>query len=58
VVARDRLAGLAALAGLPDDVVSAYVTLHTRQIQLAADAEAKYWKARKKSRKTLQRGVK
>ena len=58
VVARDRLAGLAALAGLPDEVVSAYVTLHTRQIQLAADAEAKYWKARKKSRKTLQRGVK
>jgi CHAD domain-containing protein len=57
VVARDRLAGIAATSGLPDDVVSAFVTLHTRQIQLAAEAEAKYWKARKKTRKTLQRGV-
>jgi CHAD domain-containing protein len=57
VVARDRLAGIAAMPELPDDVVSAFVTLHTRQIQLAAEAEAKYWKARKKSRKTLQRGV-
>ena len=57
VVARDRLAGIAAMSGLPDDVVSAFVTLRTRQVQLAAEAEAKYWKARKKSRKTLQRGV-
>ncbi|GAA1756966.1 CYTH and CHAD domain-containing protein [Pseudarthrobacter sulfonivorans] len=57
VVARDRLARIAAMPELPDDVVSAFVTLHTRQIQLAAEAEAKYWKARKKSRKTLQRGV-
>jgi CHAD domain-containing protein len=57
VVARDRLAGLAATSDLPGDVVSAFVTLHTRQIQLAAEAEAKYWRARKKSRRTLQRGV-
>jgi CHAD domain-containing protein len=57
VVARDVLATLAAAPDLPDAVASAFLTLHTRQIQLAAEAEAKYWKARKKSRKTLQRGV-
>ena len=57
VVARDLLAGLAAAPDLPEAVASAFLTLHTRQVQLAAEAEAKYWKARKKSRKTLQRGV-
>ena len=57
VVARDVLATLAAAPDLPEAVASAFLTLHTRQVQLAAEAEAKYWKARRKSRKTLQRGV-
>jgi CHAD domain-containing protein len=57
VVARDLLAKLAAAPDLPEAVASAYVTLHTRQVQLAADAEADYRKGRKKSRKVLQRGV-
>ncbi|MBE4719066.1 CYTH and CHAD domain-containing protein [Pseudarthrobacter sp. AB1] len=57
VVARDLLAKLAAASDLPEAVASAYVTLHTRQVQLAADAEADYRKERKNSRKRLQRGV-
>ncbi|MDI3193612.1 CYTH and CHAD domain-containing protein [Pseudarthrobacter sp. AL07] len=57
VVARDLLAKLAAAPDLPEAVASAYVTLHTRQVQLAADAEVEYRKERKKSRKPLQRGV-
>lgn len=57
IVARDLLAKLATAPELPEDAASAFVTLHTRQVQLAADAEAKYWKARKKSRTVLQRGV-
>ncbi len=57
VVARDLLAKLAAAPDLPEAVASAYVTLHTRQVQLAADAEAEYRKERKKSRQRLQRGV-
>lgn len=57
VVARDLLAGLATAQDLPEEVASAFVTLHTRQVQLAAEAEAKYWKERKKSRTVLQRGV-
>lgn len=57
VVARDLLARLAVAPDLPEAVGSHFLTLHTRQVQLAAEAEAKYWKARKKSRKTLQRGV-
>lgn len=54
VVARDLLANLAAAPDLPEAVSSAYVTLHTRQVQLAAEAEAEYWKERKKSRKVLR----
>ncbi|MCP8998241.1 CYTH and CHAD domain-containing protein [Pseudarthrobacter sp. RMG13] len=54
VVARDLLAKLAAAPDLPESVASAYVTLHTRQVQLAADAEAEYLKERKKSRKVLR----
>jgi CHAD domain-containing protein len=54
VVARDLLAKLAAAPELPEAVASAYVTLHTRQVQLAADAEAAYRKERKKSRKVLR----
>ncbi|MET3176268.1 UNVERIFIED_ORG: CHAD domain-containing protein [Arthrobacter sp. UYCu721] len=54
VVARDLLAKLAAAPDLPEAVASAYVTLHTRQVQLAADAEAAYRKERKKSRKVLR----
>ncbi|MDR6413408.1 CYTH and CHAD domain-containing protein [Pseudarthrobacter sulfonivorans] len=57
VVSRDVLAKLAAAPDLPESIASAYLTLHTRQVQLAAEAEAKYWKARKKSRTILQRGV-
>ncbi|QHK20058.1 CHAD domain-containing protein [Pseudarthrobacter psychrotolerans] len=57
VVARDLLAKLAVAPDLPEAVASAYVTLHTRQVQLAADAEAEYRQERKKSRKRLQRGV-
>ncbi|WP_248759348.1 CYTH and CHAD domain-containing protein [Pseudarthrobacter sp. SSS035] len=54
VVARDLLAKLAAAPDLPEAVASAYVTLHTRQVQLAADAEAEYLKERKKSLKVLR----
>lgn len=57
VVARDLLASLAAAPDVPQDIASAYVTLHTRQVQLAAEAEATYRKERKKSRRLLQRGV-
>ena len=57
VVARDLLAKLAAAPDLPEDTAAVYFTLHTRQVQLAAEAETKYWKARKKSRTVLQRGV-
>jgi CHAD domain-containing protein len=57
VVARDLLAVLAADPDLPEAEASAFVTLHTRQVQLAAEAEAKYWKARRKSRRLLKRGV-
>jgi CHAD domain-containing protein len=57
VVARDLLATLAAGPDLPEAEASAFVTLHTRQVQLAAEAEAKYWKARRKSRRLLKRGV-
>jgi hypothetical protein len=34
-----------------------YVTLRTRQVQLAGAAEKKYRKARKKSKERLKRGV-
>lgn len=57
VIARDLLAEFGAVPGLPEPVASAYITLHTRQVQLAADAEAKYLKARKKSKKRLKAGV-
>lgn len=57
VVARDLLAGLMAGPDLPEAVASAYITLHTRQVQLAADAEAKYRKAHKKSRELFRRGL-
>jgi CHAD domain-containing protein len=57
VIAGDLLAKLGAGPELPDAVASAYVTLRTRQVQLAAEAEAKYLKARKKSRKFLKGGV-
>jgi CHAD domain-containing protein len=57
VVARDLLAKLAAAPDLPQDIASAYVTLHTRQVQLAADAEALFRKKWKKSRRLLPRGV-
>ena len=54
IVARDLLVSLAAAPELPEAVASAYITLHTRQVQLAADAEAEYRKERKKSRKILR----
>jgi CHAD domain-containing protein len=54
VVARGLLARLAEAPDLTEEVASAFVTLHTRQVQLAAEAEAKYWKARKKSRTVLR----
>ncbi|HEY8702608.1 MAG TPA: CYTH and CHAD domain-containing protein [Arthrobacter sp.] len=57
VMARDLLGDLGAEPDLPEAVASAYVTLRTRQVQLVADAEAQYRKARKKSRKLLRRGV-
>jgi len=57
VAARDLLARLAAAPDLPQDIASAYITLQTRQVQLAADAEALYRKKWKKSRRLLQRGV-
>lgn len=57
VIARDLLAGCAAASGVPEPVASAYVTLQTRQVQLAAAAEKKYLKARRKSRKRLKAGV-
>lgn len=57
VVARNLLAHLSAAAEVPEDIAAVYFTLHTRQVQLAAEAEAKYWKVRKKSRTVLRRGV-
>ncbi len=57
VLARDLLGGLGAAEGLPEPLASAYLTLRTRQVQLAAAAEKQYRKARKKSRKRLRRGV-
>ncbi|MDQ0677386.1 CHAD domain-containing protein [Arthrobacter pascens] len=57
VIAADLLAKLGSGPDLPEPVASAYVTLRTRQVQLAADAESKYLKARKKSRKFLKGGV-
>jgi CHAD domain-containing protein len=57
VIAGNLLAKLGAGPDLPEPVASAYVTLRTRQVQLAADAESKYLKARKKSRKFLKGGV-
>ena len=57
VLARDLVGRLGSAPGLPEPVASAYVTLRTRQVQLVADAESKYLKARKKSRKILSRRV-
>jgi CHAD domain-containing protein len=57
VLARDLVGRLGAAPGLPEPVASAFVTLRTRQVQLVADAESKYLKARKKSRKVLSRRV-
>ena len=57
VIARDLLGACANSAGVPEPMASVYVTLRTRQVQLAAAAEAKYKKAWKKSKKRLKRGV-
>jgi CHAD domain-containing protein len=57
VIAGNLLAKLGAGPDLPEPVASAYVTLRSRQVQLAAEAESKYLKARKKSRKFLKGGV-
>jgi CHAD domain-containing protein len=57
VIARDLLGACANSPGVPEPMASAYVTLRTRQVQLAAAAEAKYRKAWKKSKKRLKRGV-
>ena len=57
VIARDLLAGCAAASGVPEPVASAYVTLKTRQVQLAAAAEKQYLKAHRKSKKRLKAGV-
>ncbi len=57
VIARDLLARCATASGVPEPIASAYVTLTTRQVQLAAAAEKKYLKARKKSKKRLKAGV-
>ncbi|MDR7157356.1 CYTH and CHAD domain-containing protein [Arthrobacter sp. BE255] len=57
VIARDLLAEFGAVAGVPEPIASAYITLQTRQVQLAAEAEAKYVKAWKKSKKRLKAGV-
>ena len=57
VIARDLLAEFGAIPGLPEPVASAYITLQTRQVQLAAEAEATYVKAWKKSKKRLKAGV-
>ena len=57
VIARDLLGACATSQGVPEPVASVYVTLRTRQVQLAAAAEKKYRKARKKSKERLKRGV-
>jgi CHAD domain-containing protein len=57
VIARDLLGACANSQGVPEPIASTYVTLRTRQVQLAAAAEAKYGKARKKSKKRLKAGV-
>ncbi|HEY9357946.1 MAG TPA: CHAD domain-containing protein, partial [Arthrobacter sp.] len=57
VIARDLLAEFGAVPGLPEPIASAYITLRTRQVQLAAEAEEKYLKAWKKSKKRRKAGV-
>jgi CHAD domain-containing protein len=57
VIARDLLGACANAQGVPEPMASVYVTLRTRQVQLAAAAEAEYRKARKKSKKRLRAGV-
>lgn len=57
VIARDLLGACATSQGVPEPIASVYVTLRTRQVQLAAAAEKKYRKARKKSKERLKRGV-
>jgi CHAD domain-containing protein len=57
VIARDLMVELAAAPELPETVASGYISLHTRQVQLAAEAEAKFWKKRKKLEKRAQGGV-
>jgi CHAD domain-containing protein len=57
VIARDLLGERANSRDIPEPMASTYVTLRTRQVQLAAAAEEKYRKARKKSKKRLKAGV-
>ncbi|WP_457963260.1 CYTH and CHAD domain-containing protein [Arthrobacter sp. D1-29] len=57
ILARDLLGKLGGVPDLPEAVASLFVELRTRQVQLAADAESKYRKARKKSQKRLKAGV-
>jgi CHAD domain-containing protein len=57
VLARDLVGRLGAAPGLPEPVASGFITLRTRQVQLVAEAESKYLKARKKARKVLSRRV-
>ncbi|HJW01054.1 MAG TPA: CYTH and CHAD domain-containing protein [Arthrobacter sp.] len=57
VIARDLLGECVVAPDVPEPMAAAYMTLRTRQIQLAAAAEATYGKARKKSKKRLRRGV-
>ncbi|WP_267275997.1 CYTH and CHAD domain-containing protein [Arthrobacter sp. CDRTa11] len=57
ILARDLLGKLGGVPDLPEPVASLFVELRTRQVELAADAESKYRKARKKSQKRLKAGV-
>jgi CHAD domain-containing protein len=57
VVARNLLQGLETGQGIPESTSQALVALRKRQVELMDEAEAKYRKARKKSRDVLRRGV-
>ncbi|MET1089226.1 MAG: CYTH and CHAD domain-containing protein [Arthrobacter sp.] len=57
VIARNLLQDLAAAQGLPASTAQAFAALQKRQAELMDEAEAKYRKARKKSRDLLRRGV-
>ncbi|WP_313902435.1 CHAD domain-containing protein [Arthrobacter sp. KBS0703] len=58
VIARDVLGKLGSATDLPEPVALAYNSLLEREERIAAAAESKYRKARRKAGRLLKRGVK